>query len=42
VEDVLRAYAEAASAGLVPAREELLARHPDLEEEFERLLPLCR
>jgi hypothetical protein len=39
LDEILRAYPQAAAAGLVPDWEELLARHPELAEELERLVP---
>ena len=39
LQDVLGAYAEVAAAGQVPARVDLLARHPDLAEELQHLIP---
>ncbi len=39
VEEVLHEYAQTASAGLVPAWQELLARHADLAEELKQLMP---
>jgi hypothetical protein len=42
VAEVLEAYAQAASAGQVPAGAELLSRHPDLADELNRLVSCQR
>jgi hypothetical protein len=39
LQEVLDSYAQAATAGQVPAWADLLARHPDLAEELKHLVP---
>jgi hypothetical protein len=39
VEEVLLEYPDAAAAGLVPNREQLLQAHPDLADEVNAFIP---